>query len=148
MPSLKALEGPLGFESVDALAVGDRFTNDFVTLTPDDPDTAGVNLILPGVRVVRLGANVTGADDWVTLPDLRSVPSGHCVTIIAGAVGCEVRTPAGSDQEINSENCDGTKEYILAATQIHHFTKIDNTIGWEGHGYTAIGAVATAIVPD
>jgi len=33
-------------------------------------------------------------------------------------------------------------------TQILYVTKIDNTVGWEAHAYTAIGAVATAVVPD
>ncbi len=116
-------------------------------LSPDDSESE-LNVISPGVKSVRLAANVNNADDFVVLPALASVESGHEVTIIAGAVGCEVRTPASSTEEINSENCDGTKEYILAATQIHKFIKIDNTIGWMGHGYTAIGAVATAIVPD
>lgn len=106
------------------------------------------NCIVPGVVSVRLAANVNDADDFVVLPPLASVPTGHTITIVAGAVGCEVRTPASSAEEINSEDCDGTKEYILAATQIHRFTKIDNTIGWMGQGFTAIGAVATAIVPD
>jgi hypothetical protein len=95
-----------------------------------------------------LGANVTDANDWVTLPNLTTVPSGHEITIIAGAANCEVRTPATSAQEINSEDCDGTKEYLLTATQIHKFIKIDNTIGWMGHGYSAIGAVVAAVVPD
>lgn len=118
-----------------------------VTLTPDDSESE-LNVIQPGVTSVRLGANVNGVNDFVVLPSLAQVPNGHEVTIIAGAANCEVRTPAGSAEEINSEDCDGTKEYLLTATQIHRFTKIDNTIGWMGHGYTAIGAVATAVVPD
>ena len=117
------------------------------SLTPDDSESA-LNIIEAGVTSVRLGANVTGVTDFVTLPSLASVEDGHVVTIIAGAANCEVRTPAGSDEEINSENSDGTKEYLLTATQIHRFTKIDNTIGWMGQGFTAIGAVATAVVPD
>jgi len=117
------------------------------TMTPDDSESS-LNMIAPGAISIRLAANVNGATDFIVLPSLASVPTGHIVTIVAGAVGCEVRTPADSDEEINSENCDGTKEYILAATQIHRFTKIDNTIGWMGQGFTAIGAVATAIVPD
>jgi hypothetical protein len=116
-------------------------------LSPNSTQGVG-NSITPGVVSVRLAANVNDANDFVVLPPLASVPSGHCITIVAGAVGCEVRTPASSAEEINSEDCDGTKEYILAATQIHRFTKIDNTIGWMGQGFTAIGAVATAIVPD
>jgi len=117
------------------------------SLTPDDSESA-LNIIEAGVTAVRLGANVNGVTDFVTLPSLASVEDGHVVTIVAGAANCEVRTPAGSDEEINSENSDGTKEYLLTATQIHRFTKIDNTIGWMGQGFTAIGAVATAVVPD
>ena len=118
-----------------------------LTLTPDDSDNV-LNMIPEGAKSVRLGANLNGVTDFVTLPKLDSVQNGHCITIIAGAANCEVRTPASSTEELNSENCDGTKEYLLAATQVHQFTKIDNTIGWEGHGYTAIGAVVTAVVPD
>lgn len=119
-----------------------------ITLTPTDPDVKGVNMIPANKTLVTLGANVTGVNDWVTLPSLALVPDGHCITIIAGAANCEVRTPATSAEEINSEDCDGTKEYLLTATQIHRFTKISNTIGWMGQGFTAIGAVATAVVPD
>jgi len=114
------------------------------------PDAAGsvTNSIAPSVRSVALLANVNGVTDFVVLPALSSVPEGHEITIIAGAANCEVRTPAASAEEINSEDCDGTKEYLLTATEIHRFTKIDNTIGWMGQGFTAIGAVATAVVPD
>ncbi len=125
----------------------DAFDDD-LTLTPTAADTAGVNVIPAGRTLIRLGANVTNTDDFVTLPNLTTVPSGYEITIIAGAANCEVRTPAASAQEINSEDCDGTKEYLLTATQIHKFIKIDNTIGWMGHGYSAIGAVVTAVVPD
>lgn len=120
----------------------------YQSLTPDDAEGVGVNVITPGVTSVRLAANVNDANDFVVLPALADVPAGHCITIVAGAVGCEVRTPATSAEEINSEDCDGTKEYALPATQIHRFTKIDDTIGWMGQGFTAIGAVVAAVVPD
>lgn len=123
-------------------------TRRVAALTPDDAEGAGVNVIEPHIEVVRLGANVNGVNDFVVLPALADVPNGHKVTIIAGAADCEVRTPATSAEEINSEDCDGTKEYLLTATQIHEFIKIDSTIGWMGHGYSAIGAVVTAVVPD
>lgn len=129
---------------IDALEVR---TASAITLTPDDAESE-LNVIPAGVTKVRLGANVNDADDFVTLPSLADVPNGWEITIIAGAANCEVRTPADSDEEINSENCDGTKEYLLTATEVHKFVKIDSTIGWMGHGYTAIGAVTTAIVPD
>jgi hypothetical protein len=77
------------------------------------------------------------------------VPIGWAITVVAQAQGnFEVRTPASSGEEINSEDCDGTKEYLLLNTQVHIFRKIDNTIGWMAQGFTALGAVATAVVPD
>ena len=114
------------------------------------PDSAGsvVNSIPPSVRAVRLGANVNGVTDFTVLPSLASVPDGHTITIIAGAANSELRTPAASAEEINSEDCDGTKEALLTATNIYTVTKIDNTIGWMLEGRTAIGAFETAIVPD
>lgn len=94
-------------------------------------------------------AVTTDANDWIVLPSLNTVPVGHKITILCNAGGnFELRTPAGSAEEINSENCDGTKEYLCTDTQIITVTKIDNTIGWEAHAHTAIGAVATAVVPD
>jgi hypothetical protein len=118
-----------------------------VSLTPTAADSA-VNIIEAGVTSVRLGANVNGVTDFTVLPSLASVEDGHVVTIVAGAAASEVRTPAASAEEINSVDCDGTQEYLLGATTIHRFTKIDNTIGWMGQGFTAIGAVIAAVVPD
>lgn len=133
-------------DRIDAL---ETRTGASITLTPDDSEGAGINVIPPGYSMVRLGANVNNANDFTVLPALDSVPDGYRITIVAGsAANSEVRTPAASAEEINSENCDGTKEYLLTATQIHEFIKIDDTIGWMGHGWTAIGAVTTAVVPD
>lgn len=122
-------------------------TLESVTLTPAAAASA-VNSIPPSVRVVRLGANVNDVNDFTVLPSLASVPNGHQITIIAGAANSELRTPAASAEEINSEDCDGTKEALLTATNIYTVTKIDNTIGWMLEGRTAIGAFQTAIVPD
>ena len=120
-----------------------------ITLTPTNAAGTGVlNSIPPSVRVVRLGANVNDTDDFTVLPSLASVPNGHQITIIAGAANSELRTPADSDEEINSENSDGTKEALLTATNIYTVTKIDSTIGWMLEGRTAIGAYAAAVVPD
>jgi hypothetical protein len=89
------------------------------------------------------------ADDFVVLPSLADVPNGHEIVMVGQAgANFEVRTPATSAEEINSEDCDGTKEYLFTDTQIVKFVKIDNTIGWMAHGYSAIGAVVTAVVPD
>lgn len=118
-----------------------------VTLTPA-ATASSVNTISPGVRNVRLGANVNDTNDFTVLPPLASVPDGFEITIIAGAANSELRTPAGSGEEINSEDCDGTKEALLTATNVYKVIKNDNTIGWTLIGFTAIGAYQTAIVPD
>lgn len=116
-------------------------------LTPDDSESV-LNVIPAGTKSVRCGTGVNGANDFVTLPSLASVRNGHSITIICNSAGMEIRTPDSSDEEINSEDSDGTKEYTVASGgQIHYFTKIDDTLGWMGNGYTAIGAVVAAIVP-
>jgi hypothetical protein len=106
------------------------------------------NLILPGVQQVSVIANVNGVTDWITLPALTSVPIGHTVVVVTNAAGHKVRTPAASTNKINNVNSDGTASYTVAAgVQVHRFTKVDNTVGWIGQGFTALGAVVTAIVP-
>ena len=107
------------------------------------------NTILPGVAGVLVADQATNADDYIVLPALADTPNGFTITITSDAGGnFEVRTPADSDEEINSENCDGTKEYLFTNTQIHRFIKINDTIGWMAHGHTAIGTAVTAVVPD
>lgn len=122
-------------------------TLESVTLTPAAAASA-VNSIPPTVRTVRLGANVNDVNDFTILPALASVPTGHKITIIAGAANSELRTPASSTELINAQDCDGTKEALLTATNIYTVTKIDNTLGWSLVGHTAIGAFQTAIIPD
>lgn len=107
------------------------------------------NSIPPLAQTVEVQGVANDANDFIVLPSLASVPNGHRITVIGSAgANFEVRTPASSAEEINSEDCDGTKEYLFTDTQIHSFTKIDNTIGWMGNGYSALGAVVTAVVPD
>ena len=107
------------------------------------------NSIPPRFKVVEVQGVANDANDWITLPSLASVPNGHQILVIGSAgANFEVRTPASSAEEINSEDCDGTKEYLFTDTQIHYFTKIDNTIGWMANGLSALGAVVTAVVPD
>ena len=107
------------------------------------------NSIPPLAQTVEVQGVANDANDFIVLPSLASVPNGHRITVIGSAgANFEVRTPASSAEEINSEDCDGTKEYLFTDTQIHYFTKIDNTIGWMGSGYSALGAVVTAVVPD
>lgn len=126
----------------------DSFGVNSVTLIANSAQGTG-NSVPPLVRVVEVQGVTNDANDFIVLPSLASVPVGHEIMVIGSAgANFEVRTPASSAEEINSEDCDGTKEYLFTDTQIHYFKKIDDTIGWMGHGFTAIGAVATAVVPD
>ena len=125
-------------------------TFDTVTTTSQtlSPDAVAGAKIRPGVDKVRLAANVNGVTDFTVLPSLASVPNGHKITIIAGAANSELRTPAGSLEEINSANADGPEEALLTAGNVYELIKIDNTIGWMLRSFTALGVVVGAVVPD
>lgn len=120
-----------------------------ISLTPDDSDGAGVNMITAGITAVDVGAVVNGVTDYIVLPVITTVPVGHTITIVCNAGGAfELRTPATSAEEINSEDCDGTKEYLCTDGNIIKVIKISDTIDWMAHEFTPIGAVVTAVVPD
>lgn len=86
-------------ELMNALNALDDLNSGVQTLTPTAADTVGVNMIDNTSKLVRLGANVTDVNDFVTLPALATVPNGYRITIIAGAANCEVRTPAASNEK-------------------------------------------------
>lgn len=127
---------------------GIRNKGEAYAITADDSESS-LNEIPAGVNSVSVNAVTNGVNDFIVLPPLKTVNNG-CQIVVVGSVASnfEVRTPSGSAEEINSEDCDGTKEYLFTSGQIHTFTKINNTIGWMGEGRTAIGAYATAVVPD
>ena len=101
------------------------------------------------VTQVSVLAVTNDANDFITLPSLASVQEGHKITILCNAGGnFELRTPASSGEEINSEDCDGTKEYLCTDTRILVLTKISNAIGWEAHEYTAVGVATNGATPD
>lgn len=107
------------------------------------------NSIPPLTKSVKVTGVATNADDFIVLPSLASCPDGHTITVLCSAgSNFEVRTPASSAEEINSEDCDGTKELLATDTTILFITKINNTIGWMSEVRTAIGAYDTAVVPD
>ena len=123
-----------------------------IIATPNDElltDGTTSNAIPPYAKVVDVQAVTNDADDWITLPDLDDVPNCHEITINCNAgTDFEMRTPATSGDEINSEDCDGTKEYLCTDGEVVKVIKINSTIGWMAHAYSAIGAVVTAVVPD
>lgn len=122
-----------------------------VVITADDatPTVVGKNAVPPRAKSVVVNGVTNDANDWIILPSLADVPNGHEITILCSAgSNFEMRTPATSGEKINNEDCDGTKEYLMTDTQVVKVVKISNTVGWMAHGYSAIGAVVTAVVPD
>jgi hypothetical protein len=119
-----------------------------MNITADDSDST-LNSIPAGTKSVIVVGVTNDANDYIVLPPVKNVQIGHEITIV-GAAGAnfEIRTPATSAEEINSEDCDGTKEYLFTDTQIVKVVKISDTIGWMARGYSAVGAVVAAVVPD
>ena len=119
-----------------------------VQLVSDATDK-NLNSVPPLAKSVVVTGVVTAATDYIVLPSLTSCPDGHEITILCSAgANFEMRTPASSGEKINAQDCDGTKEYLCTDTEVLKVVKINNTIGWMGHAYSAIGAVVTAVVPD
>ena len=117
-------------------------------LLADDSDS-NVNSIPPLTKSVKVEGVVNDANDYIVLPSLNSCPDGHEITILCSASsGFELRTPSASAEEINSEDCDGTKEMLMVDTEIVKVIKINDTIGWMAHSYSAIGAIIAAVVPN
>ena len=117
-------------------------------LVADDAQ-GSINSVAPGVKVVKVTGVTNDANDFIVLPSLNSVQDGHSVTVLCSAgANFEVRTPASSAEEINSEDCDGTKELLATDTTVLTITKISNSIGWMSEVRTALGAYGTAVVPD
>ena len=79
------------------------------------------------VSQVNVSGVTTNANDWITLPSLNTVPDGHV---------------------INAVDSDGTQEYLCTDEENIVITKISNSIGWEAHAYSKLGADVGEVVPD
>lgn len=95
--------------------------------------------------VVATSAN---ADHILTLPPASAATRGKEIWIwVVASTNCELRTPDASGQTINGLDSDGTKEALLTHSQLYVVRQhLDD--GWLLQAFTALGAVATAIVPD
>lgn len=98
-----------------------------------------------GAGFVQVTAVANDANDWIVLP--TGVTPGH---VIRGwsVIAHEIRTEASSAIEINSEDCDGTKEAAIPATTLWELTYVNSTIGWILVAWDELAAPITAIVPD
>lgn len=117
-------------------------------VTADDSETT-INSVPAGATIVQVVGVTNDANDFIVLPRLELVENGQEITILCSAgSNFEMRTPAGSNNKINNVDSDGgAQEYLCTDTEIIKLVKIDDTIGWMAHAYSAIGAVVDAVVP-
>lgn len=95
--------------------------------------------------VIATSAN---ADHILTLPSASAATVGREIDIwVVASTNCELRTPASSNQTINNVDSDGSQEALLTHSQFYTVKQVTAT-GWLLFARTALGAVATAIIPD
>lgn len=112
-----------------------------VTATADGLTTG---LILEGTGFVA----VTSADanHIITLPSIEADMIGNNIRGYIGATGCEIRTPATSNQKINDVDSDSS-EAAIPSTTFFELTCVSAT-QWILRAWTELGAPITAIIPD
>lgn len=133
---------------MSSVPVYDGVLLESVEITPNSSDLES-NTIPVGCTSVSLLANANGVTDYFLLPAASLVPNGFCITVIAGAAACEMRTPQATTDKINNVDCsDNATEYLVGALDIILVTKISNTVGWEAHSITELGADLGAVIPD
>ena len=121
--------------------------NDDIGMTTDASSVG--NTIPPTAKTINIESVETNADDFLTLPALADVANGHEIIILGNAGSdFEVRTPTTSNEKINNVDSDGSNEYLFTDTQVHRFIKVSNTQGWIAYGFSNLGAIVTAVVPD
>lgn len=119
-------------------SVGVQSTATGVTATTGGATTG---LIPANASVIVVTSD--SADKQITLP---APAIGMQMTIIVGATGCEL-IATGSAVKINDVVCSATNEAALAADR-HYVVTCVSATEWILVGYTHLGAVDTAIVPD
>lgn len=119
-------------------SVGVQSTATSVTATADG---TGTGLIPSNASFVVITSD--NADKQVTLP---ANIVGMKMTLVTGATACEVIC-ATAGAKINDVVCGATNEAALAADRHYELTCISST-EWIMVGYTHLGAVDTAVVPD
>ena len=83
-----------------------------LVLTADDSQS-GLNSIDFARKSVIVSGVTNDANDFIVLPKLSDVMSGHEITILCKAgANFEMRTPASSNEKINGQDSDGTKVFV------------------------------------
>lgn len=110
-------------------------------------DGLTTGLILDTDVVVE--ATSAGANNILCLPRATAAKRGRQIKIwVKPSTNCELQSARGSGDTINNVDCSGgAVEALLTHSQWYIATQHLAT-GWLLQAFTALGAVATAIVPD
>lgn len=131
------------FNAVNSLVPPARLAASEAITASDDGTGTGAMSGLTSHAIVTSA----GATKQVSLPASSAALIGKQFTIWVGANGFELITPASSGATINGVDSDGTNQADIAASTLSRLTLVAaNT--WILESLTALGAVATAIVPD
>lgn len=130
-----------------------------VVVAPDvETEGGGVRAVVPTADGLTTGlilatdsfveATSADANHILTLPAASAATRGKEIWIwVKPSTNCELRTPAASGDTINGVDSDGTQEALLTHSQLY-VVRQHLATGWLLQAFTALGAVATAIVPD
>lgn len=123
--------------------------NPIAITATSDGQTTGLIPFEAGAPGHFLAVTSGAATDVISLPSADDLPLGWTCHGYVGANGCELRTAAGTNEEINTVNADGaegTNEAALPATTMFRVTKVAD-IDFILTATDELGAVITAIVP-
>lgn len=90
--------------------------------------------------------NITAGSDANAIITLPAGKAGMKIEGWIGATGCEVRTPATSNETINNVDSDASEAAIPASSLVVLWCVADGT--WLLQCFSNLGAVRTAIIPD
>ena len=142
-------------------AVADLAQLNDVTISTVDADTTLANLIKAINRTGTEGVHYFAGQ----LPN-ASVTAGTTITAHAFTVTAKIKGDIGNSiakaEASTHLDWDGTgatmgegalaganaSEYLLTVSSVVKFTKVNNTVGWMGLGWTKLGAIITAVTPD
>lgn len=120
--------------------------NRVVTANSNSGAASKINARWNNVSVIGVTAD---ADDWIVLPPLADVENGHTITICNNAgSNFELRTPAASNEKINTVDSDGDQEYLMTDTEVVLLVKVSDTDGWVAVDLPNDGGTGTKHAPN
>lgn len=126
----------------------------------DDPDASGsgVRAVVPTADGLTTGLILDGdsfveatagsSTDQLTLPAASAATRGREILIwVKPSTSCKLQTPAAGTDTINNVACNGGAAKAILTNNQLYICRQHLATGWLLQAFTALGAVATAIVP-